>query len=525
MPRPLEDRDQQPGNGLVRTRFLEKSMSLNIPTRAVPRLLLSIAMAATVAAPAAAQSGRTLRLHPDNPRYFLYQRKPTVLITSGEHYGAVLNQDFNYIPYLAELEKRRFNLTRTFSGSYVEIPGSFKIQRNTLAPVQGRFICPWARSTTPGYPGGGNKFDLTKWDDAYFKRLKDFVRQAGRRGVVVELVLFCPFYEDSMWNHSPMNAANNVNGVGNVPRLEALTLKDSSLVAVQEAMVRKIVEELKGAPNLYYEICNEPYFGGVTLDWQARIAQVIAEAESSLPEERRHLIAQNIANGAKKVESPNPLVSIFNFHYASPPDAVAQNRDLNRVIGFDETGFRGTRDLPYRSDAWDFLMAGGAVYSNLDYSFTAEKPDGTAPVTDPTPGGGGPSLRSQLQTLHDFMRSIDFHRMRPDSRVIKSGTPEGGSARALVDPGKAYAIYIKGGPQATLSLTVPAGKYTAEWINPRSGNVDKIELIKHEGGELKVQSPLYVEDVALRVLARKPEFKLPFPVPGLPRQNAPGQPR
>jgi hypothetical protein len=32
-----------------------------------------------------------LRLHPDNPHYFEFRGEPTVLITAGEHYGAVMN--------------------------------------------------------------------------------------------------------------------------------------------------------------------------------------------------------------------------------------------------------------------------------------------------------------------------------------------------------------------------------------------------------------------------------------------------
>ena len=129
-----------------------------------------------------------------------------------------------------------------------------------------KLICPWARSETPGYANGGNKLDLTKWDGDYFKRLRGFVAEAGKRGVVVELVLFCPFYKDDMWRLSPMNAANNVNGVGRMKRTEAYTLKDPKLLAVQDAMVRKIVEELKDFDNLYYEICNVPYFGGVNIN-------------------------------------------------------------------------------------------------------------------------------------------------------------------------------------------------------------------------------------------------------------------
>ena len=32
-------------------------------------------------------AGGPIRLHPENPHYFLFRGRPTVLITSGEHYG------------------------------------------------------------------------------------------------------------------------------------------------------------------------------------------------------------------------------------------------------------------------------------------------------------------------------------------------------------------------------------------------------------------------------------------------------
>ena len=107
---------------------------------------------ALLAAPSALSKEplQPLALHPDNPHYFLFRGKPTVLITSGEHYGAVLNLDFNYVRYLDALQADGLNLTRTFSGAYVEPAGAFNIARNTLAPVQGRFIAPWARSSVPG---------------------------------------------------------------------------------------------------------------------------------------------------------------------------------------------------------------------------------------------------------------------------------------------------------------------------------------------------------------------------------------
>lgn len=459
--------------------------------RVVPLLtaLLAVSAAALAAEP------RPLALHGDNPHYLLFRGKPTVLITSGEHYGAVLNLDFDYIRYLDELQARGMNLTRTFSGVYCEDQKSFNIRGNTLAPAAGKLICPWARSDKPGYANGGNKFDLKKWDDAYFKRLKDFVAQAGRRGVVVELVLFCPFYEDTMWNISPMKASNNVNNVGNMPRTDVYTLKHPEMLAQHEAVTRKIVAELQDFDNVYFEVCNEPYFGGVTGEWQDRIIAAIVDAESKAAQ--KHLIARNIANGRQKIDKPNPAVSIFNFHYATPPDTVGENFGLNRVLADDETGFKGSADATYRGEGWDFILAGGAIYSSLDYSFTPANPDGTAVPN--APGGGSRKLREQLKILRDFLESFDFVKLTPDNSVLAGPLPGKTTARALVEKGKQYAVYIRGDGAAKLVLDLPAGKYKAEWINTKTGATDAAETFDHAGGKRTLDMPKYAEDIALRV--------------------------
>jgi hypothetical protein len=445
-----------------------------------------------------AMETEALRLHPDNPHYLLFRGKPTVLIGSGEHYGAVLNLDFDYVAYLDAVQAAGLNLTRTFSGAYDESPASFGIAKNTLAPAAGRFVCPWARSETPGYAGGGNKFDLTKWDEGYFKRLKDFVAQAGKRGIVVEFVLFCPYYEDQMWNLAPLNAKNNVNGVGELKRTEALTLKNGPLLAVQDALVRKVADELKGGDNLYYEICNEPYFGGVTLEWQHHIAETLVAAEKDFPV--KHLIAQNIANGKAKIEKPHATVSIFNFHYATPPETVGMNYALNKVIADDETGFKGTGDVHYRMEGWQFILAGGGIYSHLDYSFTAGHEKGDFALPPKQPGGGGTALRKQFRILKDFIHGFDFVRMKPDPAAV-SGLPKGVTAYALSEPGKAYAVYVHGGTQAELSVELPAGTYKAEWLDTKTGKVEKSETFEHAGGRKALASPAYKEDIALRIMA------------------------
>jgi hypothetical protein len=445
---------------------------------------------------------KPISLSPDNPHYFLYKKKPTVLITSAEHYGAVINLEFDFVPYLDELKSKGLNLTRVFTGAYVEPPGAFNITENTLAPRSAVFICPWQRSTQNGYAGGGNKFDLTKWNEVYFKRLKEFMSAAEKRNIIVELAFFCPFYEDIQWKISPMNANNNINEVGNVLKDDVYTMdKHGGLLPFQEAMVRKIVNELTGFENIIYEICNEPYFGGVKMEWQHHIASLIRETENKL--KVKHLISQNIANDSARIVNPHAAVSVFNFHYASPPIAIKQNYHLNKVIGNNETGFRGQQDSTYRKEGWEFILAGGALYNNLDYSFTANHESGNFVYPEKQPGGGTTALRTQLGYLKSFIDSFDFVRMKPDGTFITEGLPAGVRAYVLSEKGKQYAAYLLHGTQVDLSLVLLPGTYAVEWMNPSTGVYSKKEMLKHPGGVAKISSPDYNFDIALKVVRSK----------------------
>lgn len=438
-----------------------------------------------------------LALHPDNPHYFLWQGRPTVLIGSGEHYGALMNLDFDYRTYFDTLAADGMVLTRVFSGAYVEPEGAFKIARNTLAPLPERFIAPWARSDQPGYANGGNKFDLRRWDESYFARLRALAADAATKGVVIELTLFCPMYENTQWNLSPMNAQNNVNALGSVGRLDVYTLDThGGLLEIQDALTRRVVTELNPMDNVIFEIMNEPYTRAVPIDWQRHVADVIVETERTLP--KKHLISQNIANKSGAVDAAHPAVSVFNFHYANT-DAVSANWALNKVIGDNETGFKGTGDTPYRQEAWDFILAGGGLFNHLDYSFAAGFENGTFAYPSTQPGGGNAGFRRQMKVLSDFIHRFEFVRMHPDDSAVRSTAPAGVTAHALVSD-TAMAIFVKGGGSGTtLSVQLPPGSWTAEWIDTVTGaTARRVDAV---GGSVRLlEAPPYRTDIALRLV-------------------------
>jgi hypothetical protein len=211
------------------------------------------------------------------------------------------------------------------------------------------------------------------------------------------------------------------------------------------------------------------------------------------------------------------LVSIFNFHYSRPPESVAMNYALDRAIGMNETGFDGSADATYRTQGWDFIMAGGALYNNLDYSFAIGHERGDFHYDDKTPGGGSVDLRRQLGVLIEFLKRLDLVHMKPASGIVEAGLAEGGSARVLALAGKSYAVYlhhgrvVKGakpgyqvdGASRTTKLTmqIPQGRYTVEWLSPKSGRWSGRRTVIHGGGSCALESPVYTEDVALLVRA------------------------
>jgi hypothetical protein len=473
---------------------------------------------------AGAQAGKTtpIGLHPANPHYFLFRGKVVALVTSGEHYGAVLNADFDYHRYLETLEAGGLNYTRLFGGSYLEVPGkSFGILRNDLAPLPGRFIAPWARSSTPGYAGGGNKFDLERWNREYFTRFHDFLSEAAKRGIVVELTLFSSSYDEKQWRLSALHPANNINGTDAIDWRKVHTLQNGNILAYQERYARKLVSEASGFDNVIFELQNEPWSdqpaladvvnpylrspgrdtypnsvdlaNELSLAWQERVAEWIANQEASVP--NRHLIAQNYCNFRLPVRKLLPGVDIVNVHYAYP-EAVSWNYGLGRAISYDETGFLGRDDEAYRRQAWNFMLSGGSAFDSLDYSFTPGHEDGRD-LEPNGPGGGSPALRRELGILAAFLQSLSLVDLRPDRSSVQHAA--GVVARVLSNPGQEYGIYLDGSGPTEAALDLPAGRYTGDWVNVRTGSIEKSEAFEHPGGGKVLQAPEFQNGIALRL--------------------------
>ena len=474
----------------------------------------------------AQQNEQTIRLHPENPHYFLYRGKAVALVSSAEHYGAVINGGVDYHKYLAALAAAGMNYTRLFGGSYVEMPGkSFGIRRNDLAPADGKFVAPWARSSEPGYAGGGNKLDLAKWNPEYLSRLHDFLGEASRLGIVVEIGLFSSQYGEMQWNLSPFKRENNVNETDAIDWKKVNTLENGNILAFQEKYVRKVVREANPYPNVMFEIANEPWsdrpvladvvnpylFTGrdqypnsidlpdeMTMAWQRRVVEWITSEEAGLA--NKHMIAQDCCNFRYAMRDALPGVSVVNFHYAYP-EAATLNYGLGKALSYDETGFLGQSDDAYTRQAWNFMLAGGSVFDGLDYSFSVVGHEDGTDLEPNGPGGGSPELRRRLKILSEFLQGTLLVEMRPDFRLVEHA---GGVVTHALSSGRGeYAMYLDGDGATEVSLNLPPGEYSFFWMDVVSGEKKDGETFSHTGGEKTIVSPSFKRGIAMRISRRQ----------------------
>ena len=120
------------------------------------------------------------------------------------------------------------------------------------------------------------------------------------------------------------------------------------------------------------------------------------------------------------------------------------NYGLNKVIGDDETGFRGVSDDVYRMEGLGLrhrrrravqqsrlLVRGRLRGRDVPVSGVAawRRQPGAAPAAE------DPRATSSTVSISSAMA--------PDNAVITEGAPPGGTARALVEPGRAMAIYLR----------------------------------------------------------------------------------
>ena len=421
-----------------------------------------------------------LRVHPKNPRYFTDDGKRAVYVT-GSHTWSNLQDmgisdppaPFDFDAYLDLLQRHGHNFIRLWR---------WEMPRWRL-PAQRDGFCephPWAR-TGPGMAQDGKpKFDLRKFNDAYFKRLYQRVVSAERRGIYVSVMLFeawCLQFAEAGWQYHPFHPDNNINGI-DAKHLDYCTLRNPQVLALQEAYVRKVVDTVNAFNNVLYEVCNEA--GNYSTDWQYLIIRFVKEYESK--KRKQHPVGMTFQFGGERSGSNANL-------FDSPADWISPNPD------------GGYRDDPPINDGrkvvlndTDHLWGEGGNPQWVWKTFTrGHHPlfmDRVAEVTGRivTWAGqegndipGADAIRKAMGVTRKVASQINLAEALP--------LPERASTRyCLAVPGRQYVVYLPEGGEVNIDLSGAEGVFTVQWIHPVEGSSQAASSVE-AGAQLSLQAP------------------------------------
>jgi len=454
---------------------------------------------------AAAPAGR-LEICPEHPYAFRDGERHIALVgVSDRSLLAIWENEkgFSWRRCLDTLEANRINYVR------VDVAAWGELRAHVEYPAQfSRPAWPFAR-TGPGMAAdGGPRFDLSRFDSAYFEeRLRPFLRETARRGIYVELTLFDDprgrGFSESLWADG-----NNIHGFG-LRAGEATcdgVLERPALLAIQEAFVRKILDETAPFGHTILEIANET--GGSR--WVAHMIDLI----HADPRRAGRLVsAGEQTSPFDPVRGSNDIVVKHRGGagpYATRADVRAHRDALIRFRAGKPVTHNeyflfargGTSDLNFaRWMMWADFTAGG--HSNL-YDFTFFRGTGR------TVAGGDPSrapppeiLRGAKHLLEFIEREqVPFWEMEPND--ASSSVKADGEAHifTFAREGMAYLSYILGEGPVTVAVALGPGRFAARWFDPKDGGSIGPAVEIAGTGRREFRTPAFSQDIVLYVRRR-----------------------
>jgi hypothetical protein len=421
-----------------------------------------------------------LRVLQSNPRYFT-DGSGRAMYLAGSHnwsnfqdnaHRIVSTSDpppvFDYEGYLALLTKHHHNFFRLWRW---EIPTWYDAKPSGIKFSQPH---PWQR-IGPGLAVDGKpKFDLNRFEESYFGRLRSRVKQAGDRGIYVSIMLFegwailnSETQKTNAWHAHPFRGPNNVNSIDGEAGPQGASyfkLIDDELgrrrLAFQEAYVRKVVDTVNDLDNVLYEIVNEP--GSFSLPWQHHFVRFVHDYEAGKAKQhpvgitfpnRGGATNQTLFDSSADWVSPNS--GSADEAYKSAPSA----KNVAKVIVNDT-------DHLWGHQGGDSNWVWRSFTRGLNVLFMEEL------LPSPT---WQDSARVAMGQTRDWSQKIDLAHMLPEPSLCQTGY-------VLAKKGEEYLAYQDGSQgEFWLNLTDGPGEYSSEWFNITSGTLQPGSTV--QGGQ------------------------------------------
>lgn len=423
-----------------------------------------------------------LRVHPDNPRYFAGADGQALFLTGAHTWMVFQTQEgesFDFDDWLTQFRGWDHNFMRGWhweDAYYSPLPYAMK----------------------------DGKYDLERYNDEYYARLRKRIEAMGKHNITISVMLFQgwsaidkgKYRSPNPWPRHPYNPANNIQGVDG--KLEkSHELSDPRVTALQEAYVRHTIDTLNDLDNIIWEITNESH--AESWEWQQHMVRVIKRHEATKP--KQHLVW--LTSGAPS----------FEALLRSPADVVSHGGDIFRR---DPPASDGRKIVICDSDHQGPLRVTRLwVWKNFTRGNLPILMDCKFQPKISWWGGGGfqpqhvkwDQMRLALGATRRLSERIDLAAMAPQSGgtdpsstgycLFSSDNP---MAKKPKPNGKEFVIYTLNKADGVSIKNLTVGKeYRYEWINTISGKVEEAGQFKADEDTRKLTSEQPGKDAALYV--------------------------
>jgi hypothetical protein len=360
---------------------------------------------------------------------------------------------------------------------------------------------PWQR-TGPGTASDGKpQFDLTKFNQVYFDRLRDRVQQLNTAGIYAgiyffsgEFLLRFRFSGDGY----PFTKSNNVNGIDDGGGTGSVTMTaPNEITAIQDAYVKKVIDTLNDLPNVLWIVSQEAPKDSKW--WNGHLIALTRSYEAGKP--LQHPIGYGVLEDGKDATIINS-----DADWVAPATRISSTitsgtghptRKVN-INDSDHSYFGMWNDSPQvnRNYFWiNFTKANQTLFMDPYVVYYPRENRNLCP--SPVNGiGSGPDKR-----WNNVRETMGYIRGYADRMNLAAMTPQGklsSTGHALVNTNSAepeFLVYAPSGGKFSVNLSGIRCQLAVEWMNPATGVSTVGEDVK--AGDTRTFSPPFSGDAVL----------------------------
>jgi hypothetical protein len=403
-------------------------------------------------------SAQEIRVSQQYPTYLEYQGNPVLLL------GGTVEDNL----FQTEGVEQHLDLLVASGGNYV---------RNTMSSRDEGNLWPFYRQED-------GRYDLNKWNDAYWKRFDDFLNACAARDIIVQIEIWATFdfYRD-VWAVNPFNPKNNRNYDtartklhtvvpthptyrGNpffrsVPEMD----NNARLMIYQQRFVDKLLSYSLGYDNVLYCMDNET---SVTASW-GRFWATYIKMKAMLA--GREVLATEMWD-AWDLSHPQHFETMHHPEIYDFVD-VSQN---NHKTGDDhwENGINQMKTL----EKLGYLrpLTNVKVYGNDGGRHKTTQQGIEAFIRNvlmgcassrfhrPTSGQGlNDKAQHVIRSMRDLSTKVNIFESKPYDEFLSDRDPA--EAYCMVNPGREYVVYFPAGGSVSLYYASLKGQISLEWCD------------------------------------------------------------